>query len=47
MLLPAVVMVLYLLGAGTMIWWAALIGEVLSLVLGIALLRLGSLKKDG
>ena len=35
-------MALYLLGAGTMIWWAALIGEVLSLVLGVVLLRLGS-----
>ena len=41
-LLPEAVMALYLLGAGTMIWWAALIGEVLSLVLGVVLLRLGS-----
>ena len=46
-LLPAAVMALYLLGAGTMIWWAALIGEVLSLVLGVVLLRLNSPQNDG
>ena len=46
-LLPAAVMALYLLGAGTMIWWAALIGEMLSLVLGVVLLRLNSPQNDG
>ena len=46
-LLPAAVMALYLLGAGTMIWWAAFIGEVLSLVLGVVLLRLNSPQNDG
>ena len=46
-LLPAAVMALYLLGAGTMICWAALIGEMLSLVLGVVLLRLNSPQNDG
>ena len=40
-------MALYLLGAGAMIWWAALIGEMLSLVLGVVLLRLNSTQNDG
>ncbi len=39
LLLPAALMVLYLLGASAMIWTAALIGELLSLGLGLFLLR--------
>ena len=46
-LLPAAVMALYLLGTGTMIWWAALMGDGRSLVLGGVLLRLNSPQIDG
>lgn len=38
-LLPAAILGIYLLGAGSMIWIAALIGELLSLALGLVLLR--------
>ena len=38
LLLPGALMLLYLLGAGSIIWMAALIGEILSLALGLFLL---------
>lgn len=38
-LLPAAILGIYLLGAGSVIWTAALIGELLSLALGLVLLR--------
>lgn len=38
-LLPAAILAIYLLGAGSVIWIAALIGELLSLALGLVLLR--------
>lgn len=38
-LLPAAILAIYLLGAGSVIWTAALIGELLSLALGLVLLR--------
>lgn len=39
LLLPAAVLVLYILGASSWIWMAALIGELLSLALGLVLIR--------
>ena len=39
LLLPAAVLVLYLLGGSISIWFAALIGEVLSLILALVLLK--------